>query len=155
MSLLSAFCLLWSSETNDFFSESESEWIPPLTMSHGYLPWSHQHCRGETFGSCLFSLASFCSLVLPICLHLHWMSDVLLSSEGWKETPGPVSWPLCVWWCQPPVISVLSLHLFHLPPLLCLCLMVPVSATGCRPGESHPRVLIIQAMVIVALWMWF
>lgn len=82
-------------------SESKSELIPALTSFHGCWPWSHQHC-----------LSSSCSPVLPICLRLRWMSDVLLSSEGWKEMPGPVSWPLCLGWCQPPVISGLSLHLF-------------------------------------------
>lgn len=108
-------------------SESKLELMPALTSFHGCRPWSHRHCRGATFGSCLFCLASFCSPVLPICLRLCWMSDVLLSSEGWEEAPGPASWPLCLRWCQPPVISGLSLHLFHLAPLLapllCLCLL--------------------------------
>lgn len=94
---------------------------------------------------CLCSLSSSWSPVLLICLCLHWMSDVL--PELWRlkrdaracqltSLPGMVS-ACCYQWVVTPS--------FRLPPLLCLCLMVPVSASGWRPGESHPRVLCIKA----------
>lgn len=70
-----------------------------------------------------------------------------------KDPPGPVCQPLCLWWCQPPVISVLSLHLFHLPPLLFLS---HGACLGCwlkTWEKSSPSLL--PGLMIAALWMWF
>lgn len=100
--------------------------------------WSHQHRMS------LLPLL----LLFPGSSHLSLPAlDVWCFAELWRlkrdaracqltSLPGMVS-ACCYQWVVTPS--------FRLPPLLCLCLVAPVSASGWRPGESHPRVLCIKA----------
>lgn len=74
-------------------------WLP--RVSHGAVT-AGEHLLGPVF----------CCEVLFICLHLHW------GFVSWARKVESRSWPLRLWCCWAPVISLLSLQLPRLPILL-------------------------------------
>lgn len=53
--------------------------------------------QGVTFGLCLFSLSSFCSVDPPICPHLPGESEALWIKLTVERMWRIVSWPLSLW----------------------------------------------------------
>lgn len=120
--------------------------IPPLTLLDCQ-PWCHQHRRGITFGFCLLSLASSCSVDLSVCPHLCWPSEVLSAEitglktveKQWHKTSLALSF--CC--SQTPAINLMPLYLLH---LTLSCLLPSLAFWLChllwQEGWRHSKLLL-------------